>query len=270
MKRKEFFKNLILYTLITLVVVWFLLPIILITISAFAVPDDYYNPHMLIPRHYTTSHFYKLFITLGAGKSILISIYVAVLTIIFSFILGIPGGYALARYVFKGKNSLKLFILSTRMFPLMVLAIPLLVIYMRLGIADTIIGVALAHTTMVLPFVILISSSILAGVDVEFEEAAEIFGLTRIQAFFKITLPLALPGLAASAIFAFIMSWNEVFVASILTLQNRTLPAHILNTAMASPDYFKFTAGFIMAVPALVFIFFARKYLVTMWGISLK
>ncbi len=141
---------------------------------------------------------------------------------------------------------------------------------MRLGIADTIIGVALAHTTMVLPFVILISSSILAGVDVEFEEAAEIFGLTRIQAFFKITLPLALPGLAASAIFAFIMSWNEVFVASILTLQNRTLPAHILNTAMASPDYFKFTAGFIMAVPALVFIFFARKYLVTMWGISLK
>lgn len=251
-------------------VLWFLTPIILITISAFAVPDDYYNTKIIIPRHYTTSHFYKLFVTLGAGKSILVSIYVAFLTIILSFTIGIPAGYALARYIFKGKNSLKLFILSTRMFPLMVLSIPLLVIYMRIGLADTIIGVALAHTTMVLPFVILISSSILSGVDVEFEEAATIFGLTKIQTFFKITLPLAGPGLAASAIFAFIMSWNEVFVASILTLQNRTLPAHILNTAMESPDYFKFTAGFIMAAPALIFIFFARKYLVTMWGISLK
>ncbi len=270
MNMKEFMKKLFLYAVIALVIIWFITPIVLITLSAFAVPDDYYNPKLIIPMHYTTSHFYKLFVTLGAGKSILISIYVASITILLSFILGIPAGYALARYIFKGKNGLKLFILSTRMFPLMVLAIPLLVIYMRLGIADTIIGVAFAHTTMVLPFVILISSSILAGVDVEFEEAAEIFGLSRIEAFFKITLPLALPGLAASAIFAFIMSWNEVFVASILTLQNRTLPAHILNTAMASPDYFKFTAGFIMAVPALIFIFFARKYLVTMWGISLK
>ena len=86
----------------------------------------------------------------------------------------------------------------------------------------------------------------------------------------RITLPLALPGLAASAIFSFIMSWNEVFVASILTLTNRTLPAHILNTAMTSPDYFKFAAGTIMAIPAMVFIFFTRKYLITMWGISLK
>jgi len=97
-----------------------------------------------------------------------------------------------------------------------------------------------------------------------------VFGLTRFQAFLRITLPLALPGLAASAIYSFIMSWNEVFVASILTLTNRTLPAHILNTAMTSPDYFKFAAGVMMAVPAMVFIFFTRKYLMSMWGISLK
>ena len=152
----------------------------------------------------------------------------------------------------------------------MVLAIPLLIIFMKIGVSDTIWGVALAHTAMVLPMIILISSSILSSISVDYEEAAMIFGLSRIQAFFKITLQLALPGLAASAIFAFIISWNEVFVATILTLTNRTLPAHILRTAMASPDYYKFTAGFIMAVPAMVFIFFVRKHLVTMWGISLK
>jgi len=267
---KEKLKSLLTLFVAGIVSLWFLTPIVFITLSAFATSEDYYNPHYIIPRHYTISHFYKLFFTLGAGNATLISLSVAALTILLSFLLGVPAGYALSRYKFKGKNALKLTILSTRMFPLMILAIPLLIIFMQLGISDTLWGIALAHTTMVLPFVILITSSIFAGVDIAFEEAAMIFGLSRSKAFFKITLPLALPGLAASAIFAFIMSWNEVFVASILTLQNRTLPAQILSTAMDSPDYYKFTAGFIMAVPALVFIFFARRYLISLWGISLK
>jgi len=259
MKAKKL-KKAVVFAVSILIGLWFLIPVVLITLSAFAVSEDYYNPRLIIPRHFTVSHFYKLFFTLGAGHATMVSLLVAGVTIILSFMLGIPAGYALARYRFRGKDSLKLMVLSTRMFPLI----------MRLGISDTVLGIALAHTTMVLPFVILITSSIFAGVDVEFEEAAMIFGLSRAKAFFKITLPLALPGLAASAIFAFIMSWNEVFVAAILSLQNRTLPAHILSTAMDSPDYFKFTAGFIMAVPALIFIYFARRYLVSMWGISLK
>jgi multiple sugar transport system permease protein len=97
-----------------------------------------------------------------------------------------------------------------------------------------------------------------------------VFGLTRFGAFLRITLPLSLPGLAASAIYAFIMSWNEVFAASILSIQNRTLPAHILSTAMASPDYLKYAMATIMTIPALIFIFIIRKYLISIWGISLK
>ena len=259
-------------TIFTAVVIglWFLTPLVLVTISAFALPSDYYQIEKVIPTHFTIRQFDDLFFKLEAWKSTLTSIKVAGLTILFSFALGLPAAYALSRYIFRGNNFLKLLILSTRMFPLMVLAIPLLIIFMRIGVSDTIYGVALAHTAMALPLIILVSSSILSSISVEYEEAAMIFGLSRLRAFFRITLPLALPGLAASAIFAFIISWNEVFVAAILTLTNRTLPAHILQTAMASPDYFKFTAGFIMAVPALVFVFFVRKHLVTMWGISLK
>lgn len=250
--------------------VWFLTPLVLVTISAFALPADYYEIEKVIPTHFTIEQFDDLFFKLEAWQSTLTSVKVAGLTILFSFALGLPAAYALSRYIFRGKNFLKLLILSTRMFPLMVLAIPLLIIFMKIGVSDTVYGVALAHTAMALPLVILVSSSILSSIAVEYEEAAMIFGLSRLGAFFRITLPLAVPGLAASAIFAFIISWNEVFVAAILTLTNRTLPAHILQTAMASPDYFKFTAGFIMAVPALVFVFFVRKHLVTMWGISLK
>ena len=253
-----------------LIGVWFLTPLVLITISAFASPEDYYQIEKVIPTRFTIEQFNDLFFKLEAWQATLTSVKVALLTMLFSFALGLPAAYALSRYIFPGKNFLKLLILGTRMFPLMVLAIPLLIIFMKMGVSDTIYGTALAHTAMVLPIIILVSSSILSSVSAEYEEAAMIFGLSRLHAFFRITLPLALPGLAASAIFAFIISWNEVFASAILTLTNRTLPAHILKTAMASPDYFKFTAGFIMAVPALIFIFFVRKHLVTMWGISLK
>jgi len=263
-------KELVTIILVGFIVIWFLAPLVLITISAFASPSDYYQIEKVIPTHFTLNQFKSLFFGLEAWKAILNSIKVAGLAMLLSFIIGLPAGYALSRYIFPGKNFLKLLCLATKMFPLMVLAVPLLIIFMKMGVSDSIWGTSLAHTAMVLPIIILIFSSILSGVSVDYEEAAMIFGLSRIHAFFRITLPLALPGLAASAIFAFILSWNEVFVATILTLTNRTLPAHILKTAMASPDYLKFTAGFIMAVPAMVFIFFVRKHLVTMWGISLK
>lgn len=248
----------------------FLTPLLLITISAFGTSTDYYQLEKVIPSHFTVSHFQALFFELQGWQSLLNSLKVVVFTIIISFTLGLPASYALSRYVFPGKSFLKIMILATRMFPIMIFAIPLLITYMKIGMSDTILGVAFAHATMVLPIIVLVSASILTSVSVDYEEAAMIFGLSRLQAFFRITLPLALPGLIASAILAFIISWNEVFIATILNLTNRTLPAHIFRTAMDSPDYFKFTAGFIMSTPAVVFIFFARKHLVTMWGISLK
>jgi len=263
-------KKILFWFVVIMVAVWFLTPVVMIVIAAFTPANEYYNPHKIFPSHLTFDHIYKLLFVLGGWKATLTSIEVALIAIVLSFIIGLPAGYAMTRYFFPGKNILRIGILMTRSIPLIVIAVPLVVIYMQVGLADTVLGVALAHTAMILPFVVLITSSIFSGVSVEYEEAGMVFGLSRFQSFIRITLPLALPGLAASAIFSFIMSWNEVFVASILTLTNRTLPAHILNTAMTSPDYFKFAAGTIMAIPAMIFIFFTRRYLITMWGISLK
>ncbi len=263
-------KKILFWFVVFLVAAWFLTPVVFIFLAALTPAQDYYNPHKIFPSHFTLDHLYKLFFVLDGWKATIISIEVALISIAISFAVGLPAGYAMTRYKFPGKNAIRLSILLTRSIPLIVLAVPLMVIYMRFNLADSVMGVALAHTAMILPFVVLITSSIFSGISVEYEEAAMVFGLTRFKAFIRITLPLALPGLAASAIFSFIMSWNEVFVASVLTLSNRTLPAHILNTAMTSPDYFKFAAGMIMAVPAMIFIFFTKKYLVSMWGISLK
>lgn len=252
------------------VTLWFLGPLFFIFLASLTPSSDFYSMNKIFPSELTFEHIYKLLVNLGGWRALLVSIQVAIVAIAISFALGIPAGYALTRYIFPGKNMIKLVMLFTRSLPLVVIAVSLVTMYLRLNLADTMFGVALAHAAMVLPFVVLITSSIFSGVFVEYEEAGMIFGLSRFGAFLKITMPLALPGLAASAIFAFIMSWNEVFASSVLAITNRTLPAHILSTAMASPDYFKFAAGTIMAVPALIFIFVIRKYLISMWGISLK
>jgi multiple sugar transport system permease protein len=124
----------------------------------------------------------------------------------------------------------------------------------------------MAHVAFTLPLTVLVMASVFASISYELEEAAMTLGCSRLSAVVRIVLPLALPGLAAAAIFVFIISWNEVFAAAILTLRERTLPAQILSVLNASPLPFKFAGGFFLLAPSLLVIFFIRKYLFNMWG----
>jgi multiple sugar transport system permease protein len=142
------------------------------------------------------------------------------------------------------------------------------VLFIRAGLYDTPLGVSLVHTALALPFAALVTASLFAGIPRELEEAAWVFGCSRLQAFRKIVVPLALPGLAAAAIFAFVISWNEVFAASVLTVRERTLTAYLLTVLSESPLHFRLAGGFLLIVPSVAFIFAVRKYLFAMWGIT--
>jgi len=181
---------------------------------------------------------------------------------------GAPAGYALSRFDFKGKSVFRIMVMMTRAFPLPLLALPLAVMYIRIGLDDSILGLAIIHTVLALPFAVLITYSLFSGIPIELEEAAWTLGCNRFQAFMKVVLPLVLPGIAASAVFAFVISWNEVFAAAVLTIENRTLPAFLLQSLGTSPLHLKFAGGAVMVVPALIFIFIVRKYLFSMWGIA--
>ena len=156
----------------------------------------------------------------------------------------------------------------TRAFPLPLLALPMAVMFIRVGLDDTIFGLALVHTTLALPFAVLITYSLFSGIPIELEEAAWTLGCNRVQAFRKVIFPLVLPGITASAIFAFVISWNEVFAAAVLTIEHRTLPAFILQSLGVAPLHLKFAGGAVLVLPALIFIFLVRKYLFAMWGIA--
>jgi len=191
-----------------------------------------------------------------------------VLCMIFSVALGLPAGYALARYSFRGANVFRVMILLTRAFPVGILALPLTVGFIRLGLYDTPLGVALMHTALALPFAVLVSASLFQAIPRELEEAAWVFGCTRLSAAWRVVLPLAAPGVVATAIFAFVISWNEVFAASVLSARNRTLTAYLLAVLADSPLAYQFAGGLLLIVPSVGFIFLVRRHLFAMWGIA--
>ena len=257
----------LIYASAVLLALWVIVPFYLIFLSAFSRPNDVFlYPKPLLPTDLSIETMQVFLGSTGVITSVVNSIAVAVATIVVSLALGAPAGYALARFTFRGRQGFQLVVLATKMFPVAILSIPLAVAFVRLGLYDNVIGVALEHTAMALPFVILVTAGVFAGVSNELEEAAMTLGCSRLTAFLRIALPLALPGLAAAAIFTFVISWNEVFAASILTLRQRTLPALVLFALQQSPLYFKFAGGFFMVMPAIVFIFFMRRYLLNLWG----
>lgn len=247
------------------------LPIYLIFISALSTREAIFSyPRTLIPSEVTLDNIVFFINAGGVIDAFWRSVVVGIITVVLALGIGAPAGYAIARYAFRGRNSYRLVVLATRAFPIVVLSIPLALTFRFIGIDDSIWAVALMHTALALPFAVLITSSVFVAIPRELEEAAQTLGCSPWQAFMRIALPLSLPGLTAAAIFTWVLSWNDVFAAAILTLRHPTLPAHILKGLTASPLYYQFAAGFILIVPSLIVIFVIRKYLLGLWGRVVK
>jgi multiple sugar transport system permease protein len=264
-------RRVLLWSGIALICGWVLVPIYVIALGALGGRTGVYLwPKTGLPTGLSLEPFMLFLKTEGVFRCFLNSLGAAAITVILSLLLGAPAGYALARYNFRGKDSFRLLVLLTRAFPLAILALPLTVSFIKLGLYDTVIGVGLVHTVLALPFAALVTQGVFLGVPKELEEAAWVFGCSRIRAFFKIVAPLALPGIAATAVFAFVISWNEVFAASVLTVRNRTLTAYLLTVLAESPMHYRFAGGLLLILPSVVFIFAVRRYLFAIWGISSK
>jgi multiple sugar transport system permease protein len=265
--RRRLLGRALLYAAAVLLALWVLAPLYLITITAFSPTSVVYGyPKEVIPSVFSIETMDFFVNAEGVLGALWRSVQVALITLVLSTIIGAPAGYAVARFAFRGRDAFRLTILSTRAFPIVILSIPLAVTFIEWGLYDSIWSVALMHTALAMPFTILITSSIFVGVPRDLEEAALTLGCTPASAFLRVVLPLALPGLAAASIFTFVLSWNEVFAAVILTLRERTLPALVLSQLTDSPVPFRFAAAWFMLAPSLVFIFVIRRYLLGLWG----
>ena len=224
---------------------------------------EFRKPKNLLANYVT---FFK--VSADALMALFRSLQVALLTVLISLSIGGLAGYAFARYGFRGKNMLKISVLFVRMFPGIAIAMPMVVILAQMGFYDQPLGLSLVYSVGQIAMTIWITASIFLGIPVELEEAALVFGRSRAGAFFKITLPLALPGLAASAMYAFIGSWAETAQAIVLTQFNPTFPVVVYQTMVGAKGMINLVAagGVAMALPAVLFTILIRKYILQMWG----
>jgi multiple sugar transport system permease protein len=195
------------------------------------------------------------------------SVIISLASTLLTTLMGAMAAYALAKsyLAFWVRRSLMLWILVTRIFPPITTAIPYYVVIKNLGLADTHIAVIITYVAYGLPFVIWLMLGFFQDLPADIEKAAIVDGCSMWQRFRQVVLPLTLPGLAVTAIFAFIYAWNEFLYASILTsFTAKTLPVMI--STFMSDQYLRWgemsAMGSLMIIPVMIFSAATQKYLV--------
>ena len=236
-------------------------------IDQFAVPPKWFafSP--------TLEHYTDAFIARSFGQYLVNSAIVAVSSTVCALILGTLAAYALARFrlPYRLDRKLALWILSTRMFPAIVTAVPLFLIMRDLRLLDTQLSLVVVYTGFNLPFVVWMMRGFFAELPRDLEEAAMVDGDSRLGALWRVVLPLVAPGLAATAVFCLIVSWNEFLFALVLTQTDTamTLPVGIAGrVTQYGIEWGAMSAAAVVAmIPILVFAIAVQKYLVR--GLSL-
>jgi multiple sugar transport system permease protein len=198
-------------------------------------------------------------------KSLKNSLFVALVTVVLSLVLGTPAAYAIARFEFKGKRDIWFWFISNRMLSPIVVALPFFLIARNLKLLDTPWALILIYLTFNVPIVVWICADQFRNIPKELDEAATLEGYSSFAIFWKIGLPLAMPALAVTAIFSFIFSWNELLYALILT-RTEAKTAPVVATSFMSgyelPWGQIMATGTLVALPVIVFSMIVSRQLV--------
>ncbi len=192
------------------------------------------------------------------------SLIIAITSTVLAVGMGTFTAYGFSRFKVKGEGDLLFFILSTRMLPPVVVAIPMFLMYRIVGLTDTHLGLIILYTAFNLSFSVWLMKGFIDEIPKEYEEAALVDGYTRMQAFFKIVLPEAATGIAATAVFCFITAWNEYAFALMMTNRRaQTAPPFIPSQVGSGlPDWTVIAAGtFLFLLPVAFFTFLLRNHL---------
>jgi multiple sugar transport system permease protein len=230
------------------------------------------RPAVWIPQNLILHNFQGIFGLLPTQQGLPVANYfinslvISVTSTVVAIAVGMMGGYAFARYRFRGKGALFLGFMLSRTVPGVALSLPLFIIWARIGLIDTSWGLILVYMSINIPFTIWLTDGFFRQIPVDLSEAAQIDGCTRWQAFWRVEFPLARAGLASAAIFAFLTSWNEYALASQLTrtTASKTMPVGLMDfTAQFTVDWAGMSAmAVLIIIPALVLTFIVQKHLI--------
>jgi multiple sugar transport system permease protein len=260
---RRFLFNGLLAILVVAIILFFLMPILwMVSISLksrldiLASPPTFFAP-------ITFANYERIFADPEVIRGFVNSVVLTTSTLLLSFLIGIPAAYALARYQFPGKRLFLMWILFGLMIPLMALVIPFYLVYQRLGLLDTHLGLILVYLIIDLPFVIWMMWTFLKQLPTDLDEAAFIDGCSVWQVIVWVLLPIAKPGLAAAAISCAIATWNEFLLALILTRTTvKTAPVVIVSYMSSSGARWGEMAAMavLLMLPAIIFGISIQRY----------
>lgn len=270
MSRKT--KNAIGGTIRVLILIFFfllvVLPIYWIVVTSFKCSGEILDLNNItyFPKAFTWKNYTDLFEQFNYGvllkNSLLVSVASALVVTVFSML----GGYSLARYKFKGKQAVILFFLVTQMIPGILVIIPLYIIFSKMGLINTHVGLFIFYVTANLPFCVITMRSFFERIPITLEEAARVDGCTKMQSLFKIVFPIMFPGIVSVFVFGFIGAWNELIAGSIFisTPEMWTIPVG-LKTLIGkyNVEWGLLMAGGVMALLPTALMFAAmQKFIV--------
>lgn len=218
------------------------------------------------PQTFTTENYQKLFQTTKFGiylkNSLIVTLSASALVLLFS----LAGGYALARYRFKGKTVLLGALLVSQMIPTILLFIPMFMIFGKLRLNNTLQSLIILYTVFNTPFCLITLRGFFERIPVSLEEAAMVDGCNRKQAFFRVVMPVLFPGIVATFVFAFTGAWNELLAGIMFINSNslKTIPVAI-NAFIGkySIDWGQMSAACMIAlIPTVIFFAIVQKYIV--------
>jgi multiple sugar transport system permease protein len=259
--------------LLTIFAVIMLFPVLWMLETALKDTKDIYAvPAKVIHFSPTFDHFKHVFSSDSpVFKGFKNSVIVAGFSTLIATVFGVPAAWAYSRFKIPGKKDQLFFILSTRFMPPVVVVIPIFLMFRNLNLLDTRLGLILVYSAFNLPFTIWMMKGFIDEVPAEYEEASMLDGYSRFESFWRVTMPLLIPGIAATAVFALIFSWNEfVFAIFLITdPDTRTAPPAIAGLIGGTTIDWGLVAASAMtfAVPVLLFAFLVRKHLVA--GVTL-
>ena len=223
------------------------------------------SPATLIPEVVVWKNYVDVFVRISMVRHLVNTLIIAGATTVLNILISAPAAYAMARIDFRGRGIFGLGILVTQMFSPVIILIPLFKVMKALGLLDTYLSLILVNMAFVVPFSTWMLTGFFRGIPVELEEAGMIDGLSRLQAMFKIALPLTMPGLVTTSIFAFVTSWNEFIFALVLVSSREMQPITMAlysweKNNVVEWNYLMATAT-VATVPTVLLFLFVRKHL---------
>ncbi|WP_307098561.1 carbohydrate ABC transporter permease [Arthrobacter globiformis] len=221
----------LLWILLAAAMVLYGFPFLYLLFTSFKTPiDTIAVPPTILPREWTLENYANALGRNGVLASFINSIQTAIISTVLSLVLAVPAAYGITRYQTLSGRIFIMAALVTRMVPPVAIGIPLASMMAAVGLSDTPIALSIAHTTISLPLSIWLMSSFFESVPKDLEEAATVDGCSRLGALWRVVIPVVSGGIAVTAIFAFLASWNEFLFALLMTaIRSQTTPVVIAN-----------------------------------------